>query len=426
MHGKQGDGRHSQGGASHRILPEIEVLRAIAILFVLIAHHRTAMWWLPPTLESYLNFAFGVDLFFCVSGFVITRAFYRDFVLAAGKGAPAYWRVVTDFWIRRAFRIMPLAWLWLLIPIVMSLVYNRSGAYFSFFGNVGDFLAAALNVYNFHYAYCTSSPNLWCGSSGVYWSLSLEEQFYLAFPLLVLLPRRAMAVVLAGIVAWMAMRERTSLTWMTRFDAISLGVLIALFKQSAADVAFTPYFLQNRFVRWPLLVILLFALAAVGGGPGLVTFFPVIVTLICGALVYIASFNGGYLLAPGLLRSILVWIGARSFGLYLMHNPVIAFVRETWERAHPGQLPDATMKAVIVLAIVGLLALLSDLSFRYFETPLRRYGKQLVDRRNAAAASTADDLVNPDSGAIDAASTNLAAGIHSPLRREEALGKQGY
>ncbi|MCP3370912.1 acyltransferase family protein [Bradyrhizobium cajani] len=397
MHGKPGDDRHWQRGASDRILPEVEVLRAIAILFVLIAHNRTALWWRVPTFENYLNFSFGVDLFFCVSGFVITRAFYRDFVLAAGKGGLAYWRVVTDFWIRRAFRIMPLAWLWLLIPIVMSVVYNRSGAYFTLLGNIGDFLSAALNVYNFHYAHCTTSPNLWCGSSGVYWSLSLEEQFYLAFPLLVLLPRRAMVLALAAVILWTATRELTSLAWMTRFDAISLGVLIALFKQSAADVAFTPRFLENRFARWPLLVILLLALAAAGGGPGLVTFYPLVTTLVCGVLVYITSFNSGYLLAPGLLRSILVWIGTRSFGLYLMHNPVIAFVRETWERSHPGEVPTGVMRAVIILAVVGLLALLSDLSLRYFELPLRRYGKKIVDRRNAVSALNAGDLADADS-----------------------------
>lgn len=403
MHGKSGDDRHSQRGASDRILPEIEVLRAFAILFVLIAHNRTALWWRVPTFENYLNFSFGVDLFFCVSGFVITRAFYRDFVLAAGKGWPAYWRVVTDFWIRRAFRIMPLAWLWLLIPIVLSVVYNRSGAYLSFVGNIGDFLSAALNVYNFHYAYCATSPNIWCGSSGVYWSLSLEEQFYLAFPLLVLLPHRAMALVLAAIILWTATRELTSLAWMTRFDAISLGVLIALFKQSAADAAFTPRFLQNRFARWSLLAILLLALAVVGGGPGLVTFYPLVITLVCGALVYITSFNSGYLLAPGLLRSVLVWIGARSFGLYLMHNPVIAFVRETWERSHPGEVPTGMARAVIVLAVVGLLVLLSDLSLRYFELPLRRYGKKIVDRRNAVSALDVDDLGNTDSDAAHVA-----------------------
>lgn len=396
MHGKPGDDRHSQDGGGDRILLEIEVLRAIAIIFVLISHNRTGLWWRVPTFENHLNFAFGVDLFFCVSGFVITRAFYQDFVAAAGKGQPAYWRVVADFWIRRAFRIMPLAWLWLVIPLVMSIVYNKSGYYFNVVGNIGDFLAAALNVYNFHYAYCATTPNIWCGASGVYWSLSLEEQFYLLFPLLVLLPRRAMALMLGLVIVWMTMRERTSLVWMTRFDAISLGVLIALFKHSAADVALRPSFLENGVARTTIFGILLLALAVAGGGPGLVPFYPLVVTLVCGALVYIASFNSGYLIASGLPRSILVWIGARSFGLYLMHNPVFAFVHETWDRIFPGQVPTGIARFVIALVEIGLLAWLSDLSLRRFETPLRQYGKKIVDRRNAVSALNADHVADTE------------------------------
>ena len=54
---------------------EIEVLRAVAILFVLTAHSHNGLWWRPTPFENSLSFAYGVDLFFCVSGFVIARSF---------------------------------------------------------------------------------------------------------------------------------------------------------------------------------------------------------------------------------------------------------------------------------------------------------------------------------------------------------------
>jgi peptidoglycan/LPS O-acetylase OafA/YrhL len=370
---------------------EIEVLRAVAVLFVLISHARTGLWWWATPFENYLSFSFGVDLFFCVSGFVITRSFYKPLSEAARAGGPTFWNEVAAFWIRRAYRIIPLAWLWLAIPLVMSITFNKSGYFTTFLGNIGDTIAAMLNVYNFHFAHCLAAPTSFCGPDGVYWSLSLEEQFYLVFPFLLLLPKRLMVLALLAAIFWMTTRELTTLTWMTRIDAICLGVLIAHFKMSDAHLSFTPVFLKSRFLRIIVTTTLIAALAIVPGPGALILKYPTLTTAICGALVFIASYDQGFLMQGGPPRKVLVWIGERSFALYLIHNPIASFVHELFDRLYPGRAPNDTMKAVIFVLLIALLLSISELSHRYFETPFRKRGAKVAKAWAAHGPAAAPD-----------------------------------
>jgi peptidoglycan/LPS O-acetylase OafA/YrhL len=186
---------------------EIEALRAVAILIVLVGHTPTLLYWKPPEF-AYTEWFGGVDLFFVISGFVIASAFYDDLHVAARENDERYWRLVGAFWIRRAFRIIPASWLWLAISLVLSLSFNQLGIFGTPLGNVGDFISVALNVANFHFTQCAvNHTTTWCGWNGVYWSISLEEQFYLVFPLLMFLPKRWLAALLAAIVVLMIFPE---------------------------------------------------------------------------------------------------------------------------------------------------------------------------------------------------------------------------
>lgn len=378
---------------------EIEVLRAVAILFVITAHSHNGLWWRPTPFENSLSFAYGVDLFFCVSGFVIARSFYGPLSEAAATGGPVYWNAVAAFWIRRAYRIIPLAWLWLAIPLLMSVFFNRSGYSSHFLGNAGDSVSAVLNVYNFHAAHCVEQSTRWCGPDTIYWSLSLEEQFYLLFPLLMLLPKRIMIALLLAAIVWMMTRTMTTLAFMTRIDAICLGVLIAFFKQSSAYNSFTPVFLSHPIKRATVAAILIAALAIVPAPGALVPAYTTMVTAICGALVLIASYDRGFLMKPGLLRTALVWIGGRSFALYLIHNPVAWFVHELFDRIFPDQVPTDTVKVAIILLQLTLMLSISDLSFRYFETPLRRRGSRIAKAWMNRSGEPAVPATAPTAGA---------------------------
>ena len=179
---------------------DIEVLRGIAVLGVVLHHMRdnlflgTASWL--EALDPRAQFWWGVDLFFAISGFVIARSLIPT--LQGCTTRQAFWQQARSFWIRRVFRLLPAAWLWLAVILLAALLFNRSGAFGSLHANVQATLAGLLHYANFRFA--DALFNYEYGASFVYWSLALEEQFYLLFPLLILLFRQRLAWALAVLV----------------------------------------------------------------------------------------------------------------------------------------------------------------------------------------------------------------------------------
>jgi hypothetical protein len=135
---------------------DIEVLRAVAISFTLCAH---LIWGLLPKigslglkLQSMLRFWTGVDLFFGISGFIITCSLIeimQDENLADGTARPRGWRdfleVAVPFWIRRVFRLLPSAWLWILITLLLATTFNFHTSFGTLRDNLHEAGAAVLN-----------------------------------------------------------------------------------------------------------------------------------------------------------------------------------------------------------------------------------------------------------------------------------------
>jgi peptidoglycan/LPS O-acetylase OafA/YrhL len=359
---------------NHRRNDEIEVLRAFAVLFVIVEHINTLLYWRHETFDLYVNLYGGVDLFFCISGFVIASAFGSE-ISEAVATPKLYWRTVVAFYIRRAYRIIPLSWTVFFLTLAV-LVTFQGFTLELLLRSLGDFLAIIFNVQNIHYGSCALTDTVYCGQFGIYWSLSLEEQFYLVFPLLFLLPRKVMICGLVAAVALFAFLPRTTVVWMTRIDAIALGVLLAFVRSSTAYQAFTPNILSHPAVRGPVLTILLCGLAVIP--TGIVSFFPTMVSLISLILVFIASYDRGFLMAPGYIRSCLVWTGERSFAIYLLHNAVFWMIVGIHKTFFPPAEPRYRTTVFFIVAAIFLLAILTDLSFRYLETPLRRRGKRVA------------------------------------------------
>src|SRR5258708_3956008 len=107
---------------------EIEYLRAVAVLLVVLVHSEN---FFPPSGVGQWT---GVDLFFCISGYVISRAFqpYFDCYIAEGR----WWDAAKAFWVRRLFRLAPSAWLWLAIAVLCSWGFNQSGWFRAFDDNL--------------------------------------------------------------------------------------------------------------------------------------------------------------------------------------------------------------------------------------------------------------------------------------------------
>jgi peptidoglycan/LPS O-acetylase OafA/YrhL len=219
--------RKNAGLPRHQIL-ELDGLRAIAILWVLLLHFVYGWPPTPPAALSRMPLIFvgavshgwlGVDLFFILSGFLITG------ILVDARGRPKYFR---NFYARRALRILPL---YLICIAVMALAYRGK----AFFGLSLLFMA------NFAHYFRVGIPH----GPGVFWSLAVEEHFYLLWPLLVRFLRRSslfgltLALVLGtpilrGYCAYMGMdmvREIYVYSFF-RFDGLALGAILAMWVRS--------------------------------------------------------------------------------------------------------------------------------------------------------------------------------------------------
>ncbi len=366
---------------SKRIM-DIEVLRAIAVLGVLFHHLQGSLFTDPvPLLEKIHGWAqpwWGVDLFFAISGFVIARSLIPT--LQGCTTRREYWQQTRNFWLRRAFRLLPSAWLWLALMLLACVFLNRSGAFGTLSANLQATLAGVLQYANFRFA--DSFFHYEYGSSFVYWSLVLEEQFYLLFPLLILLFRQRLVWALLALVAVQILTVRTPLLMVVRTDALALGVLLAMWSAQPGYQRWEPTFLRRP---WAAIA----ALIAIGSllsfmATDRFTFAPYrigSIAVLGALLVWIASYNRDYLMPAGAVQRVLAWVGSRSYGMYLIHIPAYQLVRELIFRLQNAGLPSPAGHPIVTLLLAfGLIVLLSELNYRVIEMPMRNRGAALVKR----------------------------------------------
>ena len=381
-------------------IADIEILRGFAVLFVVLHHaHGNLISWSSPGLDvfsAYFAGGFGVDLFLAISGFVIARDLLPR--LGACADAGSAWRTTLAFWVRRAWRLLPSAWFWLAVLMLEVLFFNGSGVFGSVQANIDASVAAVLQLANLRFAETFGSSEY--GASFVYWSLSLEEQFYLLLPLLVLLSRRFLPYVLIVLVVLQLFATRNLLTVMFRSDALMLGVLLAIWSRTAFYQRLRP----QLFSRLPGLgALTLLALSALMGAfwsdaldVGLYKFS--LIAVGSALLVWIASYDADVLLPGDWLRKLMIWVGSRSYAIYLIHIPAFFTTREIWFRLYPGVAPDDRFFYPFVLSATLLIIVLSELNFRWLETPLRLRGAAIARRLAGEPVSRAESKVGQPLG----------------------------
>jgi peptidoglycan/LPS O-acetylase OafA/YrhL len=382
-------GRDSGG---HGRIADIELLRGVAVIFTILQHaNGNLISWRHPLVErfySYFGFGSGVDLFFAISGFVIARTLVPQ--LRSCRTPAQFANATLAFWVRRAWRLLPSAWLWLGLILVLSVAFNRSGLFGSFHTNFEATVAGLLDVANFRFM--AAFGHFPYGASFAYWSLSLEEQFYLLFPVVIFASRRWLPAILGGGVLLQLFAVRTPLLMVVRTDALMLGILIALWSRTETYRLFEPQVLKrSRFARAAVLGLPLLLMAGVEASGSSIVWFPMgIIALISAGLVFIASFDGDYLMSDGVAKRCLLWVGSRSYALYLLHVPVMFGVRELRLRldVHPAHGHGWGL----VLLALGLMGVLAELNFLLIEAPLRARGARIaraIEARRAPVPSAA-------------------------------------
>jgi len=359
MHGS------TQGGG---YLPHIDGLRALAVLAVIVYHLEAA--WLPGGFT-------GVDIFFAISGFVVSASVDR--LPRVGSGAE-----LLRFYARRLRRIAPALIACLLATALASMLFipvswlsetsERTGR-MAFFGLSNWVLATTGNDY--------FSPRTDFNPYTHTWSLGVEEQFYLLFPLLFLAWSRckrgwalslfALATVASmGYAGWQARVPGNEIPAFylttTRFWQLGLGVLLyqllAMLSRRDGSAWFDTGVPLPRLLRSLLLAM---AMASVGYGlwharpghsPWIDGLWPVLGTLALIALLH--RHNQGWV-GRALQARAVVTIGRWSYSLYLWHWPVLVVLRWT------VGLDSIASKLFGLLLTFGLAAA----SFRWVETPWR-------------------------------------------------------
>ena len=142
--------------------------------------------------------------------------------------------------------------------------------------------------------------------------------------------------------------------------------------------------MAKRAWRLALVGILVGALVFIGGEDLHVPVPMSLVAYVGTVLVFIASYDRNYIMAPGWTRNIFLWVGMRSYAIYLIHIPAYFATREIWFRLQPpgiGFDPNFTGK-FLVTAVV-LMVVFAELNYRLVEVPLRRRGAEIATRFRA-------------------------------------------
>jgi peptidoglycan/LPS O-acetylase OafA/YrhL len=267
------------------------------------------------------------------------------------------------------------------VIVMQAAVFNRSGAMDNFHTNFEAAIAAVLSVANFRLA--AGFMHYGSGASAHYWSLSLEEQFYVLLPLAVLLCRRFLVPVLILVfLVLMAVPQGVSIMQF-RAHALVLGVLLALAAERPGFAAFEPVVLGRSWLaRWAAFLVPVGCMAAVAPFGQRITTHPADVAGVLAIVpVFVACFDKGYIPTRGVLRRILLWTGSRSYALYLIHLPVYVGTRELWLRlAPPGTVFGPGWGPTFLATAAGALVLLAELNFRLVERPLRQHGARVASR----------------------------------------------
>jgi len=357
---------------------EIEALRGIAVMMVVLTHLSSEnILFLPFPFDS--TGWGGVILFFVISGYVITSSMLRKFS-------------VKEFYLRRFFRIVPLAVFWVITPILFSIVANTLGQ--GRFPALSEMIQDGIYALTFLYNYIEIA-----GHQGVfiyYWTLSVEEHFYLLFPLFWFLLKTnhqrlwgiiSIIIFIGGfnLLGWMSFFKKSPL-WFShehasqnRFDSIAVGVLLALaFSLGSRRFAFLEKSSLLKAISWTSLLGVDLSSQFFPKGPFFSLNF-IFLTLFSAILVALASFDSDYFLPQGIIRKGLEFLGARSFSIYLAHWPCFKFIKSTaWEAIWNLPLPRYLNGLLAFGLIISFTLLFVEIGYRAVELPMIARGKKLI------------------------------------------------
>ncbi len=345
---------------SIRHIPSLDGLRAVSFLLVFASH---------AGFERFVPGGFGVTVFFFLSGFLITTLLRGEFERHAFIN-------LRHFWLRRTLRILPPFYVVLVVSILVSLLWDPPGTLYP------AAVAAQALQYTNYWVISHGFPGQPAGT-GVYWSLAVEEHFYLVFPWLFIAMQKArfaarsQAVLLwslcAVVLLWRlylvfhghVSLNRTYMASDTRVDSILFGCALAVWNNPVLDEV--P--LEER--RWKYLyfpaALLILLVCIVARGDAFRETLRYSLQGIALTVLFIAAIRY-HQWAPfaWLNNRVMTFIGLLSYSLYLLHLAVLMRI----ERALPALWP--WLQAALALALAIALAYLIYITIEKPAARLRR------------------------------------------------------
>ncbi|WP_160328172.1 acyltransferase family protein [Solirubrum puertoriconensis] len=341
--------------ASYR--PELDAFRVLPVLMVIAQH------WLPVAWVRTATSSVGVTAFFVLSGYFVTN------ILRRAQRSEQPWRVLKPFYLRRSLRILPAFYVALAAAWLLNLSFVRA--------SLGWFALQGANFLFF-------SKQAWGEGVGHWWSLAVEEQFYLIWPALVLLvgARRlpwllGLLVVLGPVLRWYLLAATgTSFALVllpAHLDVFALGGLLGLAVAQPQRISYR-HWVMAFAVLLPAYVLL----KHLGGRPELLLA-PSLLALLAACVLGMILLTPSASVRSALINPVLVWIGQRSYGLYLYHLFMPVLLHRVLHRVAPAYATAEWEQSPLALLLMAAgLLVVASVSWAWLERPLRRLGQRFA------------------------------------------------
>ncbi len=344
----------------------LDGIRAVAVMAVLF-YHANAPW----SLGGFL----GVETFFVLSGFLITSLLLIEWQSTDSLS-------LKNFWLRRARRLLPAVWLLLVILPILAVFFARDAL-----PRLKEDIPAAL-LYITNWVYIVREVPYFeaFGRPPLLqqlWSLAVEEQFYVLWPLILLFLLRtvknnrfglfiATSIMIALSSIWMAILYRPEADPLrlyygtdTRAGGFLVGALLAMVWSPRHQLPTSSRRIPE-VLGWSGLIALFILYNKLNEFQPFLYRGGMLVTALSSALLIIGASSPNTLLSKLLETRLLRWIGSRSYSIYLWHWPVFMLTRPGFDL----QFPELFIRVGQVAVTFGL----AELSYRWIETPVRQNG----------------------------------------------------
>jgi peptidoglycan/LPS O-acetylase OafA/YrhL len=368
--------------------PELDGLRFVAFMMVFLFHRgipesllirlvgRQAGW------AFLFNGGYGVQLFFILSGYLITSLLLRE--------EARYGRIsLRAFWIRRILRIWPLYYLIIAVGFgLLPPLAGESGTRAYSDAMRVHFVPFLLFLGNWTMALIRPIAYDWLS---ILWSVCVEEQFYLIVPVMIALiaPRyrvAAVVVLMAGAIAtrWYCARLNDAqplivFNTLAQFDTLLSGVLLSLVV--GWDRARPRLTVWLRWLQWPLYLVIVWGMSHpdLGRGTPLHRTWDFVGVWLCGlGIIMVAVWGSGWPRAV-LSYSRIVWLGKISYGLYMYHE-IVLWARKTIYLKLPWFANRDELLSMAALALTIAMAAASYYGFEKRFLELKRKWTRVPSR----------------------------------------------